>query len=181
MNGDNKDNKNIKFTAGSEEKKQNVEEKVDEKVKKDELVECKERLLQLAAEFDNYKKRIKNEIDISKQKGKAEFIKELLPIIDEFELALIAAKKSNDENIKKGIELLYSNFVGALKKEGLKEINSDGLYDPYQHEIILIQEDNSKPDGTIIEIAKKGYTFNGILLRVASVIVSKNNNKEIKK
>ncbi len=68
MNGDNKDNKNIKFTAGSEEKKQNVEEKVDEKVKKDELVECKERLLQLAAEFDNYKKRIKNEIDISKQK-----------------------------------------------------------------------------------------------------------------
>ncbi len=105
----------------------------------------------------------------------------MLPIIDEFELALIAAKKSNDENIKKGIELLYSNFVGALKKEGLKEINSDGLYDPYQHEIILIQEDNSKPDGTIIEIAKKGYTFNGILLRVASVIVSKNNNKEIKK
>ncbi|MGC8571835.1 MAG: nucleotide exchange factor GrpE [Candidatus Micrarchaeia archaeon] len=176
----NKNNKNTK-SLDTEVKKDEPKEKTEpqENANK-EISECKERLLRLAAEFDNYKKRVRIEIDSSKQNGKAEFIKELLPIIDEFELALIATKKSSDENITKGIELLYSNFIGMLKKEGLQEVPSDGVYDPYRHEIILLQEDNSKPDGTILEVTKKGYIFNGILLRAASVIVSKNNNNNNK-
>lgn len=133
----------------------------------------KDRLLRLAAEFDNYKKRSAKDIDMSKNAGKAELIRSLLPTIDEFELALAAYSSSaSDKDHIKGVELVYSNILGTLKGAGLKEIESKGRYDPYRHEIVMARE-SGEPEGTIIEIVRKGYTFNDMLLRPSAVIVSK--------
>ncbi|MCL4381052.1 nucleotide exchange factor GrpE [Candidatus Marsarchaeota archaeon] len=138
----------------------------------------KEQILRLIAEFDNYKKRAKNDIDNAKIIGKAELLKNLLSVIDEFDLALLALSEMKDRNIVKGIELLYSNFIAQLRKEGLEETDSNGTFDPYKHEII-ISAPSAKPYGTILEVVKKGYMFKGIMLRPASVIIS--NGKENKK
>lgn len=138
--------------------------------------ELKDRFLRLAAEFDNYKKRVANEIADSKELGKAELIKHLLKIMDEFDLTLIAAGKSNDKALLKGIELLYANFIDVLKKSGLKEIETKGKFDPYKHEIAMVRD--GEKDDIIIEVIKKGYTLNDRLLRAASVIVSKETKKE---
>lgn len=146
-----------------------------------DLAEMKDRLLRLAAEFDNYRKKTAKDIDSAKTLGKAELIKALLPTLDEFDLAMYALSNSskNDCNIK-GIELVFSNVMCALKNAGLKEIETKGKYDPYKHEIIMTKE-SSEPEGMILEIIRKGYIFNDIMLRPSAVIVSKGNVSESKK
>lgn len=139
--------------------------------------ELKEQMLRLAAEFDNYKKRVKKDIDNAENLGKAALIKDMLPVIDEFELAILAINDSKDKHVAKGIEMLYSNLMDTLKKEGLSEIEADGVFDPYRHEIMMAKESDEK-EGTILEVVKKGYMFGDRLIRPASVIVSKKENKK---
>jgi molecular chaperone GrpE len=136
----------------------------------------KEQLLRLAAEFDNYKKRAKRDIEGARTLGMAEFARKLLPVLDEFYLAGIAAQKSADKSLSKGVELLYANFTETLKKQGLEEVKCEGIYDPFMHEIVMTQESKEKA-GTILEVLKTGYLFSGILIRPASVIVAGEKKK----
>jgi molecular chaperone GrpE len=159
-----------------ETEKDTREEKKEEKEKEQDQ-EQKEKLLRLAAEFDNYKKRVQKELEESNSMGKASLAKEILPIIDEFELAMIALDKSEDKTMVKGIEMLYSNLIDVLKRNGLREIKCEGMFDPYKHEIMMVKESKEK-EGTILEVIKKGYEFSGKLLRPSSVIVAKASPKE---
>lgn len=161
--------KNNKEEDPSEEIVEAVEEK-------DQYAELKENMLRLAAEFDNYKKRVKKELDNAEKNGKMILIKDLLPIVDEFELAMLAIG-SADDNVGKGIEMLYSNLMDQLKKEGLKEVDAKGIFDPYKHEIVMVRE-SEKKEGTILEVVKKGYTFDDRLLRPSSVIIAKGKAKD---
>jgi molecular chaperone GrpE len=141
-------------------------------VSESEYLEIKERLLRLTAEFDNYKKRATKEYESSKALGKIELIKKVLPVLDEFELALSIEKDEKDEGTRRGIEMIYSNLIDALKAEGLSVIDTNGSYDPYKHEIVLARESKEK-EGKILEVVRKGYVLNDILIRPASVIVAK--------
>jgi molecular chaperone GrpE len=136
----------------------------------------KEQLLRLAAEFDNYKKRVRKDIESAKMLGAAELATKLLPVLDEFYLANMAAQKSVDKSLAKGVEMLYANFAETLKRQGLEEIKCDGVYDPFMHEIVMTQESEKKA-GTILEVLKTGYLFSGVLLRPASVIVAGEKKK----
>jgi molecular chaperone GrpE len=157
------------------------EDEEETKSGKDEQEEqYKERLMRLAAEFDNYKKKVKSETDNAKTFGKAELMKELLPIVDEFEIAMIAVKESGNQPMIKGFELVYSNFMDAMKKSGLSEVKAAGAYDPYRHEIIMTQDEPGRKPGTIISVTKRGYALGDILLRPASVIVARDNVKDAK-
>ena len=151
-------------------------EKDEENGKNDDYAQLREQTLRLAAEFDNYKKRVKKEIDYAQNMGKAQLINDLLPIIDEFELAMLALDGS-DEKLAKGMEMLYSNFIDTLKKEGLSTIDCKGVFDPYKHEIMMLRESDKK-EGTILEVVKKGYMFDDRMLRPAAVIVSKGQEKK---
>ncbi len=169
-------NKEIQ-TDNDKNKQENPETKTEKENYKEKYNELKEQLLRNIAEFDNYKKRTRNEIDNAKNIGKAELLKNMLPIIDEFDLTLLAVSESQEKNLSRGIELLYSNFITELKKTGLEEIKSDGIFDPYKHEILMVKE-NPKPYGVILETIKKGYMFNEIMLRPASVIISKGQEQK---
>ena len=147
---------------GAEPKKQQKEDSYDE---------MKERMLRLAAEFDNYKKRSTAELQRSKQEAKAEIVRSILGVLDEFELTLMAASNSSDKKLSKGIEMLYANLMDSLKKDGLSEIKAEGSYDPYSHEIMQTRESEQK-EGSILEVVRKGYQIGGIMLRPASVIVA---------
>ncbi len=163
---------------GSENKEANEGREAKEtSAKPDEVAELKDRLLRLAAEFDNYKKRVANEAKQAGIAGKAELIKKLIPTLDEFEIA-ISSINENDKT-KKGLEMIYSNLLEILRGEGLSVIETNGKYDPYKHEIILTRESKEK-EGTILEVVRKGYEFNGILIRPASVIVAKPISQEDK-
>jgi molecular chaperone GrpE len=154
-----------------EEDMEEIQEAEEEKPKQEE--DYKEKMLRLAAEFDNYKKRVRNDVENAKGMGKAEMLKKLLPVLDEFELAIMSANENADKNLVKGIEMVYSNFMDTLKKEGLSEMKVNGIFDPYKHEIIMTKEESKKKPGTILEVIKKGYMFGDIVLRPASVIIAK--------
>ncbi len=139
----------------------------------DDQADMKERMLRLAAEFDNYKKRTRSDIEKAKDAGKAEMLNGILPVLDEFELALLSIGTMQDKSVVKGIEMVYSNFLDALKKDGVKEVPAVGAFDPYKHEIVMSRPDGKDKPGTILEVIKKGYMINGVLLRPASVIVAK--------
>ena len=153
--------------SGKEQKQES-----EESDNANEAADLRDRLLRLAAEFDNYKKRVAKDIDSSKRLGKAELMRSVVPVLDEFELAIDA--KGLDDDTAKGIELVYSNLVESLKREGLRVIDSNGKFDPFRHEIMLTKE-SGEEDGTIIGVTRKGYVMGDILIRPASVIVSKKN------
>ncbi len=160
--------KDLKDEETPEESEGAVEEKAAEAV--DDCAELKDKLLRKAAEFENYKKRVAKEIAGSKDAGRSEVISRLLQVVDEFELAMDALGK--DDKHAKGIELIYSNLMSGLKSFGLQEIEATGKFDPYKHEIMLNKE-SEKPDGEILEVVRKGYMINNVMIRPASVIVSK--------
>ncbi len=144
-----------------------------EKAGAEDAAELKDRLLRLAAEFDNYKKRTAKDLGSASDKGRADVLARLLPVIDEFELA-IGSMDLKQEHAK-GISLIYSNFISALKSLGLRPMEIKGKYDPYRHEIMLAEE-SSEEEGTILEVVRKGYMLNDMMLRPASVIISKHTD-----
>lgn len=144
---------------------------------RDKEAELREQMLRIAAEFDNYKKRARREMDTAEANGKASFAKEMLAVVDEFELAIVAASRSEDRDLAKGVEMVYANMVSTMKRMGLNEVDGKGSADPFRHEIVMTME-SDKPDGAILEVVKRGYEFNGRLLRPASVIVSKRKENE---
>ncbi|MGI0134092.1 MAG: nucleotide exchange factor GrpE [Candidatus Micrarchaeaceae archaeon] len=156
------------------------DEERDEEPKPDAEKGLREQLLRLAAEFDNYKKRTRAETENANMMGRASMAKDLLPIIDEFELALIAAGRSDDKVLTKGIEMLYSNLIDVMKRNGLTTVPTEGKFDPYRHEIVMVKEDGTKKDGAILEVMKKGYMFKDMMLRPASVVVAKGKEAEQK-
>jgi len=162
---DSKAQKNDNNQSSEEEKDKHADVKESEEYK-----QLSDRLLRLAAEFDNYKKRMAKEEEQRSDLYKAEVIRKILPVIDEFEIAI--GTLNDQDSSKKGIELIYTNLMDALKSVGLKVVDSDGNYDPYKHEILMAKESNEKP-GKIIEVVRKGYMLNNILIRPASVIVAK--------
>ena len=139
--------------------------------KEDKVKELTETVQRLQADFENYKKRT--------EKEKQEFVKyacqnivlDLLPILDNFELALQHTK--NQEEFVKGIELVYANFIDVLEKKGLKQINSiNKEFNPVIHEA-LMQEKSKESPGTIIEEFQKGYMINDKVIRPTKVKVAK--------
>ena len=157
--------------------KSEKEETKDSKKEEDrpsESEELKDRLLRLAAEFDNYKKRSSKDLDSAKKVGRAELAAKLLPILDEFEIAIESTDTKTEHG--KGMAIVFSNLTEVMKKEGLKEIECSGVYDPYKHEIMMTKESKER-EGTILDVIRKGYLWNEIMLRPASVIVSSGEKK----
>ena len=153
-----------------------LKEKLEEKT---ELAdEYLSRLKFLQAGFENYKKmeaRDKKTFEMSATEG---LIKNLLPIIDAFEIAILSAKKNyNKASFVKGIELIYSDLLSVLGKEGLKQIKAVGKkFDPYYNEVTMTVIDNDLPEDTVVEEHEKGYMCGSKVIRTSKVKVSKVEN-----
>ncbi len=98
-----------------------------------------------------------------------------MPVVDNLERAISAAESHKDEKtIKEGIEMVYTQFLGILEKEGLEEINPiGGKFDPELHEAVMQEESEDYSEDTIVEVLQKGYRLNDKVLRPAMVKVSK--------
>jgi len=133
--------------------------------------ELEERVLRLQAEFENYKKRVAKESEHLRQYATADILLKLLPIVDEFDIAMAHVDKSPHEEFKRGMELIYVKLLDTLKKEGVEEMKSLGeRFDPYRHDAIR-QGDGE--DGKIVEVVQKGYSLRDKVLRHAKVVVGK--------
>jgi len=136
--------------------------------------ELQDRLLRLAAEFDNYRKRIDRERRDQTHAAVADAVEELLPIIDNLELALEAPTGSDAEVYLKGVELIHRQMTEMLRKRGVKPIHAVGAdFDPRVHQAVVHEVSAEHREGEVMEELQKGYMLGERLLRPAMVKVAK--------
>ena len=123
------------------------------------------------AEFDNYRKRMLRDQTVHLERATGSLIEQLLPVLDSFELALNSAG-TDAERLRKGVELVYGEFLGALEKAGLERIEALGKpFDPEEHEAVMHVEDDGAQPG-VRDVVRSGYRFKGRVLRPAMVKVA---------
>jgi len=140
----------------------------------DELSRVKSRLAYLAAEFDNYRKRIAREQESLVAFGNERILLAILPFLDNLERAVSQSQAiENAEALLSGVQMTYEQVLGELRKFGLEQISSVGEpFDPTLHEAIARVAWEGKPEGTVLAESRKGYLLNGRLLRPAQVSVA---------
>jgi molecular chaperone GrpE len=146
------------------------------KAERDALLD---RLARLQAEFDNARKRAVREQQDFREYAAADVIKNFLPVLDSFELALKVAgganSNSNSSDFRNGIDLIYRQFQDALQKSGVQPIVAVGQsFDPRIHEAVEMVDTTSVPDHHVLEELQRGYKYKDRLLRPAMVRVARN-------
>lgn len=136
------------------------------------LEENTERLKRLQADFDNFRRRTRQEKEDLSSIVAQNIILELLPVLDNFERALSTASAQDAGGVLSGIEMIYRQFSRALEKNGLTAIEAVGSpFNPEQHEAVMRVEDSEKEDGTVVEELQKGYVVRGKVIRPSMVKV----------
>lgn len=131
-------------------------------------------LQRLQAEFDNYRKRVIRDQTDAIERAAEPLALRLCEVLDEFELALIAAEREPDlERFLKGVELVYAKLADSLKAEGLERIDAEGAsFDPEVHEA-LFQTGEGDGEPIVAEVFRNGYLFKGRVIRPAGVRVER--------
>jgi len=141
--------------------------------------ELEDRLLRLAAEFDNYKKRTAREFENIVKNANENLILDLIDILNNFSRAMESEQNTQDSaGFKAGVELIYAQMKNLLNKEGLEEISAKGeKFDPALHEAVM-QMESDQEEGTILQEVNKGYKLNGKVIRHSQVVVARKKTEE---
>ena len=138
-----------------------------------------ERLLRTTADFDNFKKRAARERTEAGQYASASILQKLLPVLDNFEMALAATKNAEAPqggiaSLQSGVNMIQQQLKSILAETGLEEIEATGkVFDPTLHEAVSQQESTEVPEDHVLQQLRKGYKLKERLLRPATVIVAK--------
>jgi molecular chaperone GrpE len=126
------------------------------------------------ADHENFRRRVAREKDELRQFASAGLLQGLLPVLDNLQLGLAAARQqTNTKSIVDGVAMILEQFKGVLDRHGLKEVNPAGQkFDPHLHESISHQPSAGVPEGHVLQVVRTGYTLHGRLLRPASVVLS---------
>lgn len=166
-----KEKKTPEVTEEVNEAAQPQEESAEEKLKK-ELDEQNDKFLRLYAEYDNFRKRSQKEKADIYVSSKADVIKELLPVIDNFDRASNNTE-CNFEDYKKGIDLIFNQFSEIFKKLGVESYGEKGdAFDPNIHNAVMTVEDEELGENVIAEVFTKGYKLGDRIIRDAVVKVA---------
>ncbi|HEY3542990.1 MAG TPA: nucleotide exchange factor GrpE [Gaiellaceae bacterium] len=131
-----------------------------------------DRLLRLAADFDNYKKRAAREREEYVALANERLVKDLLPILDDLERALNAAEQHEEAQLEEGVRLVHKSLASLLARNGVTEIDASAKFDPHVHEALLSQPGEDKESGDVLDVIQKGYKLGDRVVRPARVIVA---------
>jgi molecular chaperone GrpE len=140
-----------------------------------EVARIKDQLLRTAADFDNFRKRTRREIDDAQKRGREELLRELLPVFDNLERAAQHAGQASDAKaVADGVAMVLKQFSDTLGRAGIKRVVTVGApFDPTQHEAIQQIETAEHPAGTVVAEVQPGYQMGDRLVRAAMVVVAK--------
>ena len=132
-------------------------------------------LRRLQADFDNYRKRTLREQTARAASASQALVARLLPVLDNFELAVSAAEHSRDfDRMLKGVEMVFGELREVMESEGLVKIEAEGKpFDPERHEAVIAVEQEDTEPGMVVDIVRAGYELRGKVLRPAMVKVAK--------
>lgn len=141
---------------------------------KAQAAEYLDHLQRLQADFENYRKRMTKSQERLVDAELQRFVGTLLEVLDEFDLALLAAERQPDfESFRKGVELVYAKLADTLRAEGLERIDAHGKpFDPVEHEA-LMQTGEGDGEPRVAEVFREGYRLRGSVIRPASVRVER--------
>jgi molecular chaperone GrpE len=128
-------------------------------------------LQRLKAEFDNYRKRVARDQQELAARAHERLVKELVPILDDLERALEAVTQHEEAQLEEGVRLVHRSLGDLLSREGLKEVETSGKFDPHTQEALLSQPSDEE-EGSIIQVLQKGYSLGDRVLRPARVVIS---------
>ena len=140
---------------------------------KAKLAELNDKHLRLQAEFDNFRKRTaKEKIDLTVTASES-VIKDILPVLDDFERALQNMEKNGNEADMQGVKLIFNKLKDTLRKKGLEEIEAmDAEFNTDEHEALtMIPAPEEDKKGKVLDVIQKGYKLNGKVIRFARVVV----------
>lgn len=172
------ENEEKTVTAQTEEKISHAEGK-RKKISKEKELESKlkeqhDKYLRLSAEFDNYRKRMLKERMELTQYAAADILTKILPVLDDFERAIVSMKSTEDiAAVKQGIELIYNKFQDYINQQGIKEItalNQDFNTD-FHDAVTKIPVQENERKGKVVDVIVKGYTLNDKVIRYSRVVV----------
>ncbi|MCQ2548267.1 MAG: nucleotide exchange factor GrpE [Clostridia bacterium] len=159
----------IKKEQTAEEEVKEEETKVEEKKEEDEALELK--YTRLMADFQNFKRRSNEEKAGIYQRANESIVVELLLVMDNFERAMEHAPEG--DAFAEGVSQIYKQLQGVLDKNGVKEIEAQGLeFDPNFHNAVMTEDSDEVESGHIIQVLQKGYTLNGKVVRPSMVKVA---------
>ncbi|KYF68596.1 molecular chaperone GrpE [Sorangium cellulosum] len=140
-----------------------------------EAARMREQLLRTAADFDNFRKRSRREVEEAQRRGRESILKDLLPVFDNLERAASHAENAPDvKSVADGVRIVAKQFVDTLDRMGIKRIAAVGKpFDPSVHEAIQQIESTEHPAGVVIAEVQPGYMLGDYLIRAAMVVVSK--------
>lgn len=145
-----------------------------EEVLQEDLAKEKDKFLRLFAEFENYKKRTaKERIELFKTAGQ-DVLQSMLPVLDDFDCALVQISKSEEKELLKGVELIHGKLLNTLKSKGLEqvEVTASDVFDAEIHEAITqIPAPTEELKGKIIDVIEKGYKLGDKIIRFPKVVV----------
>lgn len=182
MNTENTEKETVENVAdNTKETTQNVENEIESAVElsveeqlQEELAKEKDKFLRLFAEFENYKKRTtKERIDLFKTANQ-EVLQAMLPVLDDFDRAMIQISKSEDEILLKGVELIHDKLKSTLVSKGLEEVevrSGDSFNADYAEAITQIPAPSSDLKGKIVDVIEKGYKLGDKIIRFPKVVL----------
>lgn len=130
------------------------------------------RLARVQADYDNYKRRTRQEKEEFARYASEQLVVALLPVLDNFDRALVAEGQDLD-SFKSGMEMIYRQLQNVLQAEGLAPVPAVGeIFDPTMHEAVLREECAEQPENTIIEELQRGYYLKEKLIRVSMVKIA---------
>lgn len=141
-----------------------------------EARENHDRLLRMAAEFENFKKRSARDMEDTRKYATEQLIGQLLTVVDNLERAIASAnaENSNDQSVLDGVSLTLAEVMKILEKHHVSPIDSLGApFDPAFHQAMSQEERDDQPPNTVVQEYQKGYLIHDRLLRPAMVVVSK--------
>ncbi len=151
-----------------------VEELTEEEKLKEELAKEKDKFLRLFAEFENYKKRTSKErVELFKTANQ-EVLLALLPVMDDFDRALVEIAKSENEELLKGVELIHNKFSDTLKSKGLEQVEvrtGDTFNADFAEAITQIPAPSDDLKGKIVDVIEKGYKLGDKIIRFPKVVL----------
>ncbi len=145
-----------------------------------ELIRQEDLYRRLAADFDNFRKRTVQEIDRRAAAQKDGFIKDLLPIIDNLERALVSGDAATADQLREGVRLTLRQMYELLRRHGIEPDQTSGgqPFDPRRHDAIAVKHDPSQADHAILEVLQQGYRRGKEAFRPAKVVVNDLGSEE---
>jgi len=149
-----------------------TDEPLQEEQVEEQQPEHDDRLLRLAADFDNYKKRAARDREEYVARANERLLKELLPILDDLERALKSAEEHEEAQLEEGVRLVHRSLASLLQRNGVVEIATEGKFDPHVHEALLAQPADNREHVDVLDVIQKGYKLGDLVVRPARVIVA---------